>query len=193
MKYELDEDSASEITQLLARSENGASGALSLAVERLYPELRRLAGFQMGRGRAMTLSATDVLHEAYEKLSNYQGSYANRAHFMAVASTAMRQVIIDYARSKSASKRGGNLQAVDLDQTQVVVQEQATELLLVDELLQRLSDHDERSAKVFECRFFGGMTDKETSEALGIPERTVQRAWMEAKRFMTNLWQGESG
>ena len=111
---------------------------------------------------------------------------------MAVASKAMRQIIVDYARRKSASKRGGGMQRIDFDDVQIGVNEQASELLLIDQLTMQLEKENSRAARVFECRFFGGMNDRETSDAMGIPLRTVQRDWMKAKAFLGHMWNAEN-
>ena len=192
MTGEITAEKAIAITKLLASSENGGDTAFSLAVDRLYPELRRLAGFQASSAKIASLCATDILHEAYLKLAAHDSTFNNKAHFMAVASKAMRQIIVDYARRKSASKRGGGMQRIDFDDVQIGVNEQASELLLIDQLTMQLEKENSRAARVFECRFFGGMNDRETSDAMGIPLRTVQRDWMKAKAFLGHMWNAEN-
>lgn len=187
MGHVVEKEKAFEITQLLLQSEKGGDSAFALAVEHLYPELRRLAGYHAGNGQLATLGATDILHEAYLKLTAHDGSFNNKSHFMAVASRAMRQIIIDYARRKSANKRAGHLQRIDLDKVQIGIAEQASELLLIDQLLELLTAENPRAAKVFECRFFGGMNDEETSAALDLSLRTTQRDWMKAKAFLSHM------
>ncbi|MGH1421170.1 MAG: ECF-type sigma factor [Hyphomonas sp.] len=188
----MSDQSVNEVTRLLIGSETGGDAAFSMAVERLYPELRRLAGYHSPSAGAFTLSATDILHEAFLKLSSHNDGFKNRNHFMAVASKAMRQVIIDYARRKATKKRAGNMRRVDFDDVQIGVMDQAEELLMLDQALDALSIENLRAARVFECRFFGGMTDKETSEALAIPLRTAQREWMKAKAFMSHFYEVET-
>ena len=182
-----DQEGATQITALLRRSEAGEEGAFSSAVARLYPELRRMAAYQLKGGGQFTLGATDVLHEAYLKLSKHEGAFSNRQHFMAVASKAIRQVTVDYARRRSAAKRGGEAQRVEFEEDQLSVEDQAAELLLIDQMLDRLSAEDQRLARIFECRFFGGMSDQDTSAALELPVRTVQRGWAKAKAYMIKL------
>lgn len=108
---------------------------------------------------------------------------------MSVASKAMRQIIIDYARQRSAQKRGGDLQPVQLDDSNAAVDGQAVELLVLDEMLTELARKDARAAQVFECRFFGGLTDAETAQGLNLTLRTVQRSWSEAKRVLAAAWE----
>jgi len=179
--------SVTEITALLQRSEAGEDTAFSMAVARLYPELRRLTAYQLKGGSEFTLGATDVLHEAYLKLSSYEGAFANRQHFMAVASRAIRQVTVDYARRRSAVKRGGQAQRVEFEEDQLSVADQASELLNIDQMLEQLAGESEQLARIFECRFFGGMSDADTSAALNISVRSVQRGWAKAKAFMVEL------
>lgn len=179
---------ADGLTRYLVEHCEGQDESLGKVVTHLYPELRRLAGMHVNMGAPNTLSATDILHDAFEKLSKYKGNYNNRAHFLAIASQAMRQIIIDYARRKTARKRGGNLKRVEFDEAQIAVAAQAEELLMINQLLENLEAKSPKTARVFECRFFGGMTDPETSEALGIPLRTVQREWMKAKVFLSGDW-----
>lgn len=186
-----DAQTTREITQLLRRSASGEADAFGLAVERLYPELRRLAGWHAGNSAQSTLGATAVLHEAYLKIAASDNAFDNRAHFMSVASKAMRQIIIDYARRRSAQKRGGDLQPVQLEDASGAVDGQAVQLLMLDEMLTELARKDERAARVFECRFFGGLTDAETAAGLDLPVRTVQRAWSDAKRVLAAAWERE--
>lgn len=148
-----------------------------------------MAGWHASGGAQSTLGATAVLHEAYLKIAASDSSFENRAHFMSVASKAMRQIIIDYARQRSAQKRGGDLQPVQLDDANAAVDGQAVEMLILDEMLTELARKDERAARVFECRFFGGLTDAETAAGLDLPLRTVQRSWGEAKRVLAAAWE----
>ena len=101
----------------------------------------------------------------------------------------MRQIIIDYARRKAALKQGGHLQRVEFDEAQIACAEQAYELLSINQLLEHLEEINPKAAEVFECRFFGGMTDLETSLALDYPLRTIQREWKKAKVFLSGAWQ----
>ena len=140
---------------------------------------RRLAGG--GRGRGGTLSTTALVHEAYLKLADRAGpDWVDRAHFLAVASLAMRHVLVDRARERSTLKRGGRHQ-VTLDDDVSTVAAQADALLQLDDAIDRLARSEPRLARVVECRFFGGLTEPETAEALGLNVRTVQRDWVKAR------------
>jgi len=156
---------------------------LDLAVVRAYQELRtiahrRLAGSEPGG----TLSTTALVHETYLKLVAHSGAgWKDAAHFLAVASLAMRHVIVDRARERATLKRGGAPRHVTLDEENASADDQAELALQLHEALERLAEWEPRLAKVVECRFFGGLTDAETAEALGVTVRTVQRDWVKAR------------
>jgi RNA polymerase sigma factor (TIGR02999 family) len=110
--------------------------------------------------------------------------WTGRAHFMAVAATAMRRILVDHARSHRSVKRGGMLRRVPIESVELGTEERADLLIAVDEALSRLKQLDARQARVVECRFFGGMTEEETAEALGIGLRTAKRDWAKAKSWL---------
>jgi RNA polymerase sigma factor (TIGR02999 family) len=177
---------ADEITRLLEAYESGDADALRRLVPLVYPDLRRLAHRQLGHGRGgQTLDTTGLVHEAYVKLADRtRACWRDRGHFFAVAALAMRQVVIDYARRCRAEKRGGGQPIDRLDATQIPVREQAETLLQLDEALERLRDLDERLIRVVECRFFAGLSEQETAEALGVSTRTVERDWKRARAWL---------
>jgi RNA polymerase sigma factor (TIGR02999 family) len=148
-----------------------------------YQELRAIARQRLaGRGRGRTLSTTALVHEAYLKLADRSGpGWVDRAHFLAVASLAMRHVLIDRARELSTLKRGEARPPVTLDDDIAAAEAQADALLQIDEAVERLARYEPRLARVVECRFFGGLTELETAEALGLTVRTVQRDWAKAR------------
>lgn len=175
-----------DITQLLIAHRDGDSGAFEELVPLVYDDLRRIARRQLSRGRRSgTLNTTALVHEAYLKLVDQTRVKVNdRNHFFAIAARAMRQIIIDHARSRSAAKRGGGRIPVSLDSVQIPVVEQAEMLIAIDDALKKLSTLNQRLIRVFECRYFAGLTEKETAEALAIPLRTVQRDWMKGKAWL---------
>ena len=174
------------VTQLLARARTGDPSALAHVFPLIYDELRRLAQLQLRREPdGHTLSPTALVHEAYMRLIDYSRlEWANRAHFMAVAATAMRRILVDHARGHRSLKRGGGLRPVPLDAVELGTEHRADLLVAVDEALDRLKAVEPRQAQVVECRFFGGMTEEETAEALGIGLRTVKRDWARAKLWL---------
>ena len=156
---------------------------LDLAVSQAYQELRAIAHRRLaGQGGASTLSTTALVNETYLKLADSSPSeWADRAHFLAVASLAMRHVIVDRAREHAALKRGGPHRAVTLDEESASADEQAEIVLHLNEALDRLAEWDARLARVVECRFFVGLSETETAEVLGVTVRTVQRDWVKAR------------
>ncbi len=153
----------------------------------VYDELRRVAHRQLGRERpGHTLSTTALVHEAYLRLVDQtRARWVDRAHFFAVAAGVMRRILVDYARRFRAAKRGGDAQHVDLDLAQVSLDERSELLVNLDEALGRLAELNPRLSQVVECRFFGGMTEEETAEALGVTDRTVRRDWIKAKAWLS--------
>ncbi len=172
------------VTELLEAHRSGQDGALDAVFEIVYDELRRLARFQI-RGRGNTLDTTALVHEAYLKLSTSEAlSAEDRARFMSLASRAMRQIIVDYARARAADKRGGDLVKVPMDGNQIKVDDQTEWILSLEAALAKVRDIDERLEQVFECRFFAGLSEAETAAALGVSVRTVQRDWQRSKAWL---------
>jgi RNA polymerase sigma factor (TIGR02999 family) len=179
-------DLQTQVTGLLADLRNGQGDAWNRLFPYVYDELHRIAHYQLARQRIdHTLSTTGLVHEAYLKLVDQTAaSYADRVHFLAVSSRAMRQVLIDYARKRNTAKRGGGWQRVPLEEGRIAVGDRADMLLALDEALIRLSNMNGRLGRVVECRFFGGMTEEETAAALGITDRTVRRDWTKARMWL---------
>lgn len=178
----MDEPVRGEVTQLLDALSEGDRDALDRLLPRVYDELRQLARSQLRRQPGGTLQATALVHEAYVKLSRSDSlRIVSRSHFMAVAASAMRQVLIDHARASRAQKRGGGAAAVTLVENSAVQEMRAEELLALDEALDTL---DARQRLIVECRFFAGMEEREIAEALGISDRTVRREWVKARAWL---------
>ena len=178
-----------EITELLRLARAGDKSAESKLFELLYSDLRRVAVAYLGRERRdHTLQPTALLHEAYLRLAG-QGAkdWKNRSHFVAVAAQAMRYVLVDWARAKSARKRGGRMHRIDLDSAQAFTEAWPEQLLDLDTALHQLSQQHERYARVVEMRFFGGLTDEEIAEVLGVSDRTVGRDWEFARAWLEGV------
>ena len=160
--------------------------ALARLVPVVYEELRRIARRQLRNERTgHTLTTTALVHESYLKLAEQtRAAFQDRTHFLAVASQAMRRILIDYARGHRAARRGGDQQRVDLEDATVAAVEQSESLIALHEALERLEQLDPRQCRVVECRFFGGMTEEETAAALGVTDRTVRRDWLKAKSWL---------
>jgi RNA polymerase sigma factor (TIGR02999 family) len=173
-------------TDLLLRAGAGDARAVESVFPLVYDELRRLAHHHLSREpNVRTLGTTELVHEAYLRLIDQtRVQWTGRAHFMAIAATAMRRILVDRARARRSLKRGGSLAPVALDSVDVSTDERADLLVALDESLERLRELDERRARVVECRFFGGMSEEETAEAIGIGLRTVKRDWAKAKSWL---------
>ena len=185
--------SRTTVTQLLVAVSNGDHMALDDLYHRLYEELRVLAHRHRQRWRGdYTLDTVALVNEVYLKLVDQTSvNLKSRAHFLAVAAQAMRYVLLDYAKKRQALKRGGNQQRVSFDEMKgifeegiALTEERADVLVALDEALERLAQFDARQSRVMECRFFGGMTIKETAEALEISPATVNRDGELAKTWL---------
>ncbi|MEZ0332925.1 MAG: ECF-type sigma factor [Gemmatimonadales bacterium] len=172
-----------EVTRLLEAAVGGDQDALDRLVPLVYDDLRRLAHRQLGReGGGHTLQTTGLVHEAYLKLAGGAGiGAANRAHFLAIAARAMRQVLVDYARRRKAEKRGGGVVNVTLNDGDQGLDVSSDDLLALDDILGQL---EARQRQVVELRFFGGLEEKDIAEALGVSERTVRRDWVKARAWL---------
>jgi RNA polymerase sigma factor (TIGR02999 family) len=178
------DDGRGDITRLLAAHRDGDARALEQLVPLVYRDLQQLARRQLKGSNLPTLDTTSLVHEAYLKLAGGSSAWEHRGHFFAVASMAMRQIVVDYARHSHAQKRGGAQPIERLDAEQIAVEAQAEALIELDEALRRLSALDERLPRVVECRFFTGLTAEETAEALGVSLRTVDRDWQRARAWL---------
>jgi RNA polymerase sigma factor (TIGR02999 family) len=160
-----------------------ASNELYAAV---YDELKRLAHRQLrARSGADTLSTTELVHEAFLKLGRRPGAqWQNRAHFFGAAATAMRDVLVDFARRRQASKRGGSWRVVSLDAAIGGIEVDVEDLLALDAALDQLDVLDQRLRRVVELRFFAGMSEDDIADMLGVSTRTVERDWRKARMFL---------
>jgi len=182
-----------EVTRLLTEWKQGDRDALGKLVPLLYRELRRLAGHYLRQERAgHTLQPTALVHEAYLHLAGEDhGDWRDRAHFMAVAAQLMRRILVEYARRRSAAKRGGGVAVVELEDLADLREPELVEVLAVDEALARLAGIDPQQARVVELRYFAGLTAEETAEALGISPRTVKREWTLASAWLRREFRRE--
>ncbi|HEY7820231.1 MAG TPA: sigma-70 family RNA polymerase sigma factor [Vicinamibacteria bacterium] len=176
-----------DITQLLQAYAGGDRGAFDELLPMIYDELRRIARQQLRRtNRGATLDTNGLVHEAYLKLAGQKGiRVEDRGHFLAIAARAMRQIIVSRARARLATKRGGGAYPVTLDEGRIASDDREVSFLLdVDRVLEELRVRDERLARTVECRFFAGLSEEETAEALGVSLRTAQRNWMRARAWI---------
>ena len=173
-------------TDVLTELRSGRHGALDQLIPLVYNELRAIAHRQLAlRARGSTLSTTALVHETYLKLVDQsRADWRDRAHFLAVASIAMRHVLVDRAKARATLKRGGERRRITLDDSHIAVDDQPDALLQLDGAMNRLAELQPRLARVVECRFFGGLTEDEIAEALGVTVRTVQRDWAKARMLL---------
>ncbi len=159
-----------DLTDLLLAHRDGSSEALQSLVSVVYEDLRRIARQQLARLRSgNTLDTTALVNEAYLKIVNQAGVSAKDAnHFFAIAATAMRQILVDHVRRQSSQKRGGAAQPITLDRVEVGFEQQADLVIAIDAALDKLSTMNARLARVFECRFFAGLGERETADALDL-------------------------
>ena len=175
-----------EVTVLLRRLSRGEEQAREELVPLLYRELRALAGRLMAREREdHTLQATALVNEAYVKLVGHaDAGYQDRQHFLAVASRAMHQVLVDHARARHSQKRGDGRASVALDHAVQAFERSASDLVALDEALVALEEMDPELARLTELRFFAGLDTTATAEALGVSKRTVERGWNTARAWL---------
>jgi RNA polymerase sigma factor (TIGR02999 family) len=187
-------DARSGVTRLLIQLREGDQAAWDRLLPLVYEELRRIAHNQLrSQDKGHTLNTTALVHETYLKLVDQNSvTVRDRAHFFCLSARAMRHVLIDHARKRSTAKRGGGWRQLPLDDAEIPVEETADILLALDEALTRLSGLNDRMSRVVECRFFGGMTEQETAEALGVTDRTVRREWTKARLWLYSELQEKS-
>ena len=175
-----------DVTGLLIDWSKGDQEALNKLMPLVYDELHRLASRYLRHERpGHTFQTTALVHEAYLKLVDEKNAnWQNRVHFFAAAAQVMRHVLVDYARKRRASKRGGDYCRLSLDEATISSEEKDTDLLALNEALNNLATIDTQQSRVVELRVFGGLTVEETAEALGISPRTVKREWSMAKAWL---------
>ena len=177
--------SAKPVSALLVKWQNGDQEALHALMPLVYDELRRVAHqYLQAERKDHTLRSTDLVHEAYLRLVNQQSSEVeNRAHFFAVAARLMREILVDYARSRRALKRGYGCK-ITLDQDMEMAQKRDLDVLALDDVLNALAGFDSQQARIVELRFFAGLSIEETSVVLKISPATVKRDWATARAWL---------
>lgn len=186
-------DGRTTVTVLLRAAAEGRPDARNRLYEHVYPEIRRLAR-RIRSGRAgETLNTTALAHEAYIKLAgDGPAPWQTRAHFLAVAAQAMRQILVDAARRRLAQKRGGGDVAISLDEAALAAPVRPADLLALDHALGRLAALAPRRAAIVEHRYFGGLTTEDIAEVLGVSVSTVEREWRSARAWLATELSGAS-
>lgn len=182
---EIDRLGRADVTALLRRSRSGDKGAFDELVPFIHSQLEALASACLRSARPdQTLRTTALVNEAYLKLAGSAGEWVDRGHFFAVAARAMRQILVDHARSRKRAKRGGGALHLPLDEALAVSRDSAADVLVLDDLLNKLEQFDPRKSRALELTYFGGLTGPEAAEALGISEATLFRDMKLAKAWM---------
>ncbi len=178
--------SPGNVTQLLLDWRNGDQEALNKLMPLVYDELRRIAERKLQRyGSDGQLQPTALVHEAYIRLVDQSRvEWRNRAHFYAIAANTIRRILVDDYRRRTADKRGGDARFIPLNESDAVTNAQSTDLLALNEALDRLATLNARQAQIIEMKFFGGLTNEEIAEAMDISIATLEREWRVAKSWM---------
>jgi len=170
---------------MLVNVRAGDESALNRLLPLVYDELRKIASSYLSQEHSsQTIQTSDLVHEAYLRLAEADVTWQNRAHFFGIAARSMRQILVDYARRRNAEKRGGGMTRVSLTESVLLVDEDFSRLLMLDDALKRLEQVDSRLCKVVEMRYFSGLTIEETAEALSVSARTVENDWNLAKAWL---------
>jgi len=176
---------AHDITRLLEKAGSGDDGAIDELMPIVYDELRRLAAHYLRSERAgHTLQPTALVNEAFLRLVRQETAWQNRDHFFAVAASSMRRILVDYARSQNAEKRGSGSEKLPIDDALAFVRARPQEFVALDEALNELAVTDERRARVVELRFFAGLNNDEIARMLGVHSNTVLRDWNLARAWL---------
>lgn len=175
-----------EVSKLLVDWGNGDKAALEKLMPLVYRELRKLAHQYLKRERpGHTLLTTDLVHEAYLKLVNqHEVRWQNRAHFFGIAAQLMRRILVDRARHRGRTKRGGGALTVPLEEGAAVLDQSSLTIIALDEALTKLAEVDQRKARIVELRFFGGLSVEETADFIQTSPITVMRDWKMAKAWL---------
>ncbi len=185
-------DDSSRISELLAAVERREPNALDELVAAVYPELKRLAHFQLAKERqGHTLNTTAIVHEAYVRLASGNNNWNDRGHFMRAAATVMRHLLVDHARKRGADKRGSGRAPLTLEDERCSSNDDSMAVLALDNALKEVAEIDPRLEQIIECRHFAGLTVSDTAEALGMAVRTVERDWQRAKAYLLKAMESD--
>jgi len=178
-------DETGEVTRLLGEIGRGEKEAMNQLLPLVYDELHRLARSYFRRERGEhTLQPTALVHEAYIKLVDQRAPMESRGHFLAVAATQMRRILLDYARKHKAARRGGEGQKVMLEDTMAICEQAPVDMIALDSALTNLAGLDAQQARLVELRFFGGLSVEQTAEVMGVSPATVKRHWSSARAYL---------
>lgn len=180
-----DAENNKKVVELLAAIDGGDASALDELTAAIYPELKRLAHFQLANERpGHTLSTTAIVHEAYLRLASGNKRWTDRRHFLRAASAVMRHLLVDHARKRTAEKRGGGIAPVTLEDERFTADDDSMAVLMLDRAIRDIAEIDPRLEQIIECRYFAGLSVADTAAALGVAVRTVERDWQRARGYL---------
>jgi RNA polymerase sigma factor (TIGR02999 family) len=186
-------DEGDMIPRLLNALERGDPDALDRLVEAVYPDLKRMAHFQLAQERrGHTLNTTAIVHEAYLRIASGNRKWNDRKHFLRAAATVMRHLLVDHARRKRAEKRGAGDAPLPLDEERIGFGDDSLAVLVLNDALKSIAEIDPRLEQIIECRYFAGLTVRETSEALNMAVRTVERDCQRAKAYILEMMESDA-
>lgn len=173
------------IDELLAALERGEDKAFDQLVVAVYPELSKIAHFQLAKERPdHTLNTTAVVHEAFIRIAGSRRSWTNRAHFLRAMSKVMRHLLVDHARKRNTDKRGSGVKSLTLEDYHLSSADDNLAVLALEDAIKSMRDIDPKLEEIVECRFFAGLSVEDTAEALGMSVRTVERGWQRARGYL---------
>ncbi|HVE60104.1 MAG TPA: ECF-type sigma factor [Pyrinomonadaceae bacterium] len=183
----MEQNSTENFTRLLKGARDGKRENLDALLPLVYDELKRIAAYKLASERSNhTLQATALVHEAYLRLiDQHSVDWQNRAHFFAIASEMMRRILVNYAESHNAKKRGDGKTLISLDDVDDLAADSEVDLIFLDNALKELAEFDAAQARIVELKFFGGLTNEEAAEVLGVSDSTVKREWRMARAWLT--------
>lgn len=173
------------VRDLLDAIDRGEQRAFDELVTVIYPDLKKLAHFQLAKERrGHTLNTTAIVHEAFMRLASSDSSYTDRAHFLRAAAMVMRHLLVDYARKRNAEKRGSGMAPLTLQDERHENEDDTLAVLALDAAITDITTVDPKLEQIIECRYFAGLTVRETAEALGMSVRSVERGWRKARAYL---------
>jgi RNA polymerase sigma factor (TIGR02999 family) len=185
-------DKNKKIEDLLTDVDRGEPDAMSRLIDAIYPELKRLAHFQLAGERPdHTLNTTAIVHEAYVRLAASREGWKDRKHFLRAAATVMRHLLVDHARKRNAAKRGDGRVALTLDESRLASDDDAVAVLALDNAIKDIAAIDPRLEQIIECRYFAGLSVADTAETLDMAVRTVERDWQRARGYLLRALEPE--
>jgi len=189
----VEEQQGRRVRDLLDAIDRGEEGALEELVSVIYPDLKKLARFQLAKERrGHTLDTTAIVHEAFIRLAGSNSSYTDRGHFLRAAATVMRHLLVDYARKRNAEKRGAGIPPLTLQDDRYEKEDDTLAVLALDAAVKDIASIDPQLEQIIECRYFAGLTVRETAEALGMSVRSVERGWRKARAYLTTTMETPS-